>query len=101
MVLSPRALPTKRTSRIRRVQVLSSGTIRDPEIERITLKAGGRVSVVGSSGSPKVLFCERGEFTLISGPVQLPLGSERVAVIRAGADCVTVSGGVIYLVTGK
>ncbi len=101
VVLSPRALPTKRTSRIRRVQVLSAGIIRDPEIERITLKAGGRISILGSSSAPQVVFCERGEFTLLAGPVQLPLGPERVGIVRAGADCMTVGGGVIYLVTGK
>ncbi len=101
VVLSPRSLPTERTSRIRRVKVLPPSTIRDPEIERITLKAGGRVHLHGSARSPLVLFCERGEFSLITGPAEVTLNGEKVAYVRAESECVTQGGGVIYLVTGK
>lgn len=101
VVLSPRTLPTERTSRLRRVQVLAGSTVRDPTIERITLKAGGRVHVVPSAHSPGVVFCERGDFTLVCGALELPLGPEKVGYVRSECDCVTQSGGVIYLVTGK
>lgn len=101
VVLSPRTLPTARTSRIRRVKVLAAQMIREPEIERITLKAGGRLHLNASSSAPAVVVCERGEFTILAGPVEMPLSGERVAYVRADADCHSPLGGVLYLVQGR
>ena len=101
VILSPRTLPTERTSRIRRVKVLAGATIREPEIERITVKAGGRIHIEASSASPAVVVCERGEFSLVAGPVQEALPMERVAYVRATADCVSVGGGIMYLIQGR
>jgi transcriptional regulator with XRE-family HTH domain len=101
VVLSPRSLPTTRTSRLRRVQVLKAGSLRDAEVERVTLKAAGRLHLDGSGGRPHYLICERGEFTLVSGSLSLPLTSEKVAHIRGACDCVTEEGGVLYVAWGR
>jgi len=101
VVLSPRTLPTERTSRLRRVQILAPSTLRDPVVERISIKAGGRIHVAPTSHAPAVVCCERGDFQLISGTLEMPLGPEKVAFVRSECDCVTQSGGVIYLMMGK
>lgn len=101
IVFSPRSLPTDRTSRIRRVKVLSAGTLRDPEIERVAVKAGGRIHLAASTRAPSLLLCEKGEFSLVSGPSAATLTHEQVARVTSECDCFTVAGGVIYLVTGK
>jgi transcriptional regulator with XRE-family HTH domain len=101
LILPPRSLPTERTSRIRRVKVLSAGNLRDPEIERITVKAGGRIRVSATSRAPALLVCEKGEFSLVSGPKSATLAPERVARVTSECDCFGAGGGVIYLVTGK
>lgn len=101
VILSPRTLPTERTSRLRRVQVLAPGTLRDPLVERISVKAGGRIHIEPTSHAPAVVCCERGEFQLIAGSLELPLGPEKVAFVRSECDCVSPSGGVIYLMLGK
>lgn len=101
VVVSPRTLPTTRTSRIRRVQVLAGGSIRDAEMERVTFKVGGRIHLEASSKRPLFVFCERGEFSLLAGAMDLPLSPEKVAHLRGDCECVTQSGGVLYLVSGR
>jgi len=101
VVNSPRALPTERTSRLRRVKVMTRGAIREPELERVTLKAGSRIHLRASSGNPVIVVCERGDFVLVSGPVEESLSAEKVAYVRADADCHSAQGGVLYLVLGR
>lgn len=101
LVQSPRMLPTERTSRLRRVKILSHNQVREPEVERVTVKAGGRIHVRASSTAPVVLVCERGEFSILSGPVEELLGPEKVAYVRADADCHSPVGGVLYLIQGR
>jgi transcriptional regulator with XRE-family HTH domain len=101
VVLSPRTLPTERTSRLRRVKLLAGHTLRDPEVERITVKAGGRVHLKATSQSPVVVVCEKGEFSVLAGPVEEALVPEKVAYVRADADCHSPIGGVIYLIQGR
>lgn len=101
VVLSPRTLPTERSSRLRRVKVLTGTNMQQPEMERIAVKAGGRIQLQATSASPAVLVCERGEFVLSSGPVEESLAPEKVAYVRAVAECVAPSGGVLYLIQGR
>jgi|SRR5690606_813153 len=101
VLLSPRALPTQRTSRVRRVKVLSAGTLRDPEMERITVKAGGRVRVAASSRSRALVLCERGEFSIVAGPQNAQLLPDRIARVSTECELMSAGGGVIYLVNGK
>lgn len=100
-VFSSRALPTERTSRLRRVRVLSGGSLRDPEIERITVKAQSRVHFAATAKSPHFLLCERGDFVLMSGSQELALGAEKVAHLRDDCDCFSKEGGVLYHVFGN
>jgi transcriptional regulator with XRE-family HTH domain len=101
VVYSPRTLPTERTSRLRRVKIMASSQVREPEIERITVKAGGRIHVRASSSAPAVLVCERGEFSILSGLVEEELGPEKVGYLRAEADCHSLGGGVLYLIQSR
>lgn len=101
VILSPRTLPVERTSRVRRVKLMSGAPLRDPEVERVTVKAGGRVHLQVSSSAPAVVVCERGEFSIICGPLEEKLGPEHVAYVRSPADCVSEAGGVFYLIQGR
>ena len=101
VVLSPRTLPTERTARLRRVKVLAGQQIRDPEIERISMKAGGRIHLAASSNRPVVLVCEKGGVSVLSGPVEEELSPEKIAFVRADADCHSAVGAVIYLIQGR
>lgn len=101
VVFSPRTLPTERTSRLRRVQLLAHGSVRDMELERVTFKAGGRIHLEGSTKKPQFVLCERGDFTLIAGALQIELAPEKLAHVRGGCECVTQTGGVVYLVSGR
>jgi transcriptional regulator with XRE-family HTH domain len=101
VILSPRTLPTERTSRIRRVKLLTGAPLRDPEIERVVVKAGGRIHLEATSSAPAVVVCERGDFSVISGPLEEALAPERVAYVRSAADCFSPLGGVLYLIQGR
>ncbi len=97
-VLTSKTLPTTRSSRLRRVQVVPVGSGRDGEVERIVFKLGGRLKLEPGAGR-EVLACEKGDFDLISGALHVSLGAEQVAVLRAETDCVARGPGVLYRLT--
>lgn len=98
-ILSLRAFPTERTSRLRRV-TLTTGLSRDGDIERVSFKTDGRITVTPGQGV-EVLVCERGRFVLQSGDKSEPLGPEEVAFVRAPTDVVALEGGHLYRLSGK
>jgi transcriptional regulator with XRE-family HTH domain len=100
-VLTTKTLPTERSARMRRVRVVEPGIVQGGAVERVTLKAGGRLHLEPMEGSVEVLSCERGSFELVTGPLSVPLEEEQVAVIRAATDCVALTGGVVYRVAGR
>jgi hypothetical protein len=54
-----------------------------------------------TSSAPAVVVCERGEFSIICGPLEEKLGPEHVAYVRSPADCFSEGGGVFYLIQGR
>ena len=101
VVLTTRTLPAEKTSRVRRVQLAEAGFLRDPKVERISVKAGSRLQVVATSAAPALLTVERGDFSLSLGSIDYPLPVEAVARVRADCDCATQNGGVLYLLSSR
>ena len=101
VVLGVRTLPTEKTSRIRRVLLAAAGTLREPKIERVAIKASSRLHIEASPHSPTLLWVERGDFMLLEGTEEYPLPVEGVARIRSDCDCVTQNGGVFYLASSR
>lgn len=97
-VLSSKTLPTERSPRLRRVQLVQASSGRDGGAERVIFKLGGRIKLE-PRGAAEVLACEKGEFELVSGPLVVPLLAEQVAVIRGPTDCVARQAGILYRLT--
>lgn len=101
VILGTRTLPVEKTSRVRRVQLVSTGMLRDPKIERIVIKAASRIRIDANTHAPALMTVERGDFTLLVGGDEYPLPVEGVARIRAECECVTQNGGVLYLMSSR
>lgn len=98
-VLGPRTLPTQRTSRVRRVQLSGAGQLRDPQFERVVIKAASRLRVAASEHAPALVICERGQFVLAAAQSEATLTAEFVAHVRVDCECATQEGGVLYIAT--
>ena len=101
VTLGGRALPMEKTSRVRRVQLIPAGVVRDPQFERIVIKAASRIRIDASNFAPALVTVERGDFTLLVGEDEYPLPVEAVAKIRTDCECLTQNGGVLYLVSSR
>jgi len=101
LILGGRTLPTQKTSRVRRVQLAAPGMLRDPRIERITVKAASRFHIEASFQAPSLIYVDRGDFSLLVDEQEYPLPTEAVARVRTGSDCVTQNGGILYLATSR
>lgn len=95
VVLSLRNLPTERLPRLRRVQLVPLGVSLEAKLERLVLKAGGRMGV-DPAGGQVLLIAERGEFVLNAGGVDVPLPAESAAFLRAKTELSAISPGVLY-----
>ena len=100
-VLSVRSLPTERTSRVRSVRILSFGNLRDVTLERLVIRAGGRIHLAPGPGAEEVLCAEKGDFLLVSDGLELALPEEHVALVRAACHCVSPLGGTLYRAAGR
>ncbi|HSC89240.1 MAG TPA: helix-turn-helix transcriptional regulator [Polyangiaceae bacterium] len=104
-VMGPRGLPTRKAGRVRRVQMVSprlskDGPLREGEAERIVVKEGGRFTLPAPS-APEALICERGDFVLQAGGVEVQLGEEQVAILRDACEVSSEAGGVLYRLSGR
>ena len=100
VIASPRQLPTKKSGRVKRVQVAGGAVFRDGEVERIVVREGGRFTITPEA-APEILVCERGVFHLEAGGLEVELEEEQVAIVRESCDVSSAPGGVIYRVSGR
>lgn len=99
-VLGPRNLPSKKSARVRRTQVVPPSTFREAEVERIQLRPGGRFGLEVRAGAVEVLIGESGVFQLASAEEEHELGEEHVAFVRVHCEVSSADGGVLYRVAG-
>lgn len=100
-VVGPRALNTKKTAKVKRVQLVEPATLREVEVERIVVKEGGRFRLVSESGELSVLLCARGEFLLEGGGQVVVFPEENIAFLRVDCEVSSALGGELYRVTGR
>ena len=100
VVLTVRTLPTKKSGRVRRVQMVAPATLRDAEVERIALREGGRFSLE-PAGALEILICESGSFSLVSNKNEATLEEEQVALVRQSCEVASTLGGIVYRVSGR
>lgn len=101
LILGSRMLPTQKTSRVRRVQLNVPGLLRDPRMERVTIKAASRMQIDASFQAPALVCVERGDFTILVEEQEYPLPVEAVAQVRITCQCLTQNGGILYLATSR
>lgn len=101
VVLGPRTLPQKRGGKVKGVELLPAGTLREPSVERLELRPGGRLSLSIESGELEVIVAEQGHFELVAAETELELPPEHVAYLRASATVGAPEGGVLLRFSGR